>query len=55
MTPEQIKAIRDLRTAGYAVILWSPEELGDADPEWVEECSISYASEYLIDEQEQEE
>lgn len=48
MTPEQSKAIQELRAAGWAVILWTPEELEDVDPETVEEMSISYASEYLI-------
>jgi hypothetical protein len=48
MTPQQIKTIQELRTEGYAIIIWTPEELGDVEPEWVEECSISYASEHLI-------
>jgi hypothetical protein len=49
MTPEQIKTIQDLRAAGYAVIIWTPEELGEVAPEFVEEMSISYGNENLID------
>jgi hypothetical protein len=48
MTEEQTRVVQDLQAAGYAVIIWTPEELGDVSPEWVEEMSISYASEYLI-------
>lgn len=48
MTAEQLKAISTLRNAGYAVIIWTPEELAGVDPSDVEDASISYASEYLI-------
>lgn len=48
MTQAQIQTIRDLRAAGYAVIIWTPEELGDTHPSDVEDGSISYASDYLI-------
>jgi hypothetical protein len=48
MKSEWINAIREMRHEGYAVIVWTPEELGEADREWVEDCSISYGSEYLI-------
>jgi hypothetical protein len=49
MTPEQLKTIRDLRSQGYAVIIWTPEELGDTDPDFVQDMSIQYANEYLIE------
>ena len=55
MTPEQEQAINALRDAGYAVIIWTPEEMGDTDPEWVEDCSISYGNEYLIPREEVDE
>ena len=55
MTPEQNQVIQDLQRAGYAVIIWTPEELGETDPTWVEDMSISYASEYLIPNQEGQE
>ena len=48
MTSEQLKTIRDLRAEGWAVVLWTPEELNGAHPSDVEDMSISYASEYLI-------
>lgn len=48
MKPNWLKVLREIRNEGYAVIVWTPEELGDTDPGWVEDCSISYASEYLI-------
>lgn len=48
MTSAQLKAIRELRDAGWAVILWTPEELNGVNPSHVEDMSISYASEYLI-------
>lgn len=53
MTPEQIRVIQDLQSAGYAVIVWTPEELGETSPEWVEEMSISYGNEYLINQTEE--
>lgn len=48
MTASQLAAIRELRAEGWAVILWTPEELNGVDPSDVEDMSISYASEYLI-------
>jgi hypothetical protein len=55
MTNEQIKAIRELRAAGWAVILWTPEELNGADPSNVEDSSIQFAAEYLIPEEPEDE
>lgn len=48
-----IKFMQDLQGAGYAVIIWTPEELGETSPEWVEEMSISYGNEYLINQTEE--
>ena len=48
MKKEWLQTLREMRSEGYAVIVWTPEELGDADPDWVEDCSIDYGSEYLI-------
>ena len=39
---------RELRAAGYAVIIWTPDELNGVNPSDVEDMSISYASDYLI-------
>jgi len=48
MTNEQLNVIRELADHGYAVIIWTPEELGNISARWVEEMSISYGCEYLI-------
>ena len=48
MKQEWINALRQMRDAGFAVVVWTPEELGDVEAEWVEECSIGYASDYLL-------
>jgi hypothetical protein len=48
MTASQLAAIRELRAEGWAVILWTPEELNGVHPSDVEDQSISFASEYLI-------
>jgi hypothetical protein len=54
MTPSQLAAIRELRAEGWAVILWTPEELNGAHPSDIEDQSIQFASEYLIPEEETE-
>jgi hypothetical protein len=48
MTATQLTALRELRAAGYAVIIWAPEELNGVHPSDVEDQSISFAAEYLI-------
>jgi hypothetical protein len=40
MTKEQLKVLREMRHEGYAVIVWTPEELGEANPRRVEDRSI---------------
>lgn len=37
---QAFQALESLRSEGYAVIIWSPAELGDVDPGRVEELSI---------------
>ena len=54
MTPSQLTALRELRAAGHAVIIWAPEELNGAHPSDIEDQSISFASEYLIPAEETE-
>jgi len=49
MKPEWVEVLREMRNQGYAVIVWTPEELGETDPGWVEDASISYGNEYLIE------
>jgi hypothetical protein len=48
MTTEQAKLIRDLRSQGWAIICWTPAELGDVDPSHVEDMSIQFVSDYLL-------
>jgi hypothetical protein len=55
MKQEWINTLRQMRDAGFAVIIWTPEELGDVDAKHVEDMSISYASEYLIPAEEETE
>lgn len=40
MTPEQYATISALRHEGYAIIVWTPEELDGADPGNVEDRSV---------------
>lgn len=40
MTPEQAKAIEDLRSEGFAVVVFYPQELGGADPDQVQDLMI---------------
>jgi hypothetical protein len=40
MTKAEADIIAKLRRKGYAVIVWTPDELGSADPERVEDRSI---------------
>jgi hypothetical protein len=49
MTPEQLKTLRDLSHAGYAIIIWTPEELGDANPRKVEDRLIELGHEVIGD------
>ena len=47
MNQEQIEVIRQLRHEGHAVIIWTPEELGNASPERVEDRSIELGYEVI--------
>lgn len=38
-----------IREMGYAVIVWSPEELKNVDPKNMEELSVQYGHEVLAD------
>lgn len=49
MTPAQTQTLRELRHAGYAVIVWSPQELGEANPRRVEDRSIELGWEIIYD------
>lgn len=47
MNEEQLKVIRELRQEGYAIIIWTPEELEDADPGKVEDRSKEFGWEII--------
>jgi hypothetical protein len=49
MTPEQTTAIAQLRDTGYAVIIWTPAELGTASPDRVEDRSIELGWDVIAD------
>ena len=49
MTNEQREVINQLRLAGYAIIVWTPEELGDASPKRVEDRSVELGWDVIND------
>lgn len=49
MTEAQQKAINELRDAGYSVVIWTPEEMGEADVSHLEDIVIARGNEYLED------
>ena len=40
LSPSQLTALRELANDGWAVVVWTPEELGNASPTDVEDRSI---------------
>ncbi len=40
LTEQELEMLRSLRERGYAVVLFSPEELGDTEPDQVEDYLI---------------
>lgn len=49
MTPYQLKALQELSDEGYAVIIWTPEELRGVSANKVEDRSIELGSEIISD------
>ena len=52
MTESELETLRALSSRGYAVVIWTPEELRGADAEQVEQLMIergAYAIEALRD------
>jgi hypothetical protein len=47
MTPEQKAMLEQLRSQGYAIVYYPPDELGDVNPESLEDCMIIAASVYM--------
>lgn len=53
-TPEQMSElehnmVNGLRSRGFAVIVWTPEELKDADPDHVQDRSIEFGWDVIRD------
>ena len=42
MTEFQLQALRELRHEGYAVCVFNPEELGGANPKYVEDLMCEH-------------
>ena len=49
MTAAQNDAFRELKSAGYAVILWTPDELGEVSASAVEDRSIELGWDIISD------
>ena len=47
LSPEELAVLRALRARGWAVIVFTPEEVGDNDPEDVEGQAIAAANDWL--------
>lgn len=47
MTEVEQAAVESLRSSGHVVIIWTPEEIGEADASTLEDISIERGSEYL--------
>jgi len=42
LTQEELRTLIALRNKGYAIILWTPDELKGVDPYIIEDASISF-------------
>lgn len=49
MTPEQQKVVDELRDEGYCLVIWTPEEIGEADIDDLESLMTERGSCYLDD------
>jgi hypothetical protein len=49
MTPEERVVIADLRSRGFAVIVWTPEELAGASRKLVEDRSVELGWQVIED------
>ena len=47
MTPEQIQAVKDLRAAGYVVVIWEPDEVEGVDTSGLEAIVIECGNEFI--------
>jgi len=49
MTDSQLTALKELTSEGYAVIVWTPEELRNAKPTHVEDRLIELGHQIIED------
>ena len=49
MTPQELSIIRDLRHRGFAIICWTPEEIGGANPRKVEDREVELGWDIISD------
>jgi hypothetical protein len=49
MTPEEKAVVAELRNRGYAVIIWTPEELAGASRKHVEDRSVELGWQVIDD------
>lgn len=49
LTEEEVRVIRNIRSRGFAIIIWTPGELGDADPDHVQDRSIELGWDVIRD------
>jgi len=47
MTDQQKQAVKELRDAGYGVIIWTPGELEWSSPNEIQDVCIAAGNEYL--------
>jgi hypothetical protein len=47
MKPEWISTIHAMRDAGYLVIIWNPNELGDVDASHIEDVLIERGNDMI--------
>lgn len=47
ITADELQAIRALESRGFCVIVWMPEEIGEADVGQLEDIVISRGNDYL--------
>lgn len=47
MTEQELNMLRQLRNKGYAVAVWTPEELRGVDPSDVEDVMIERAADFI--------
>jgi len=55
MNEEQIRVLRELRDQGFVVIVWTPDEVGNADPVRLEDRCIELGWEVISDLKQEEE